>query len=90
MYRSYFTKFTATSRGFGCGFEGPPSHLRAFLCEYRDSSFLLRCCGTRREYPLMPSRGPPLDRRGGVITIGVKDIPIGAYGLDGVCNIPLS
>ena len=39
---------------------------------------------SRREYPLMPARGPRFDRRGGVITINVKDISIGAYGLDGV------
>ena len=32
----------------------------------------------------MPARGPRFDRRGGVITINVKDILIGACGLDGV------
>ena len=40
------TQFTPTSRDFRFGFEGPPPHRRAFLCGYRDSSFLLQCRGT--------------------------------------------
>ena len=68
-------------------FRRPPSHPRALLCEYPDSSFLLRCLGTRRKRPLMSARGPPLDRRGGVITIDLRDIPVGVYGLDGATAI---